>query len=190
MISLTTPRAIHVDPVPNTFYEKNRSKIVVALLRQALVLEMYTDAYEIATIFINDLIKVEYLPIFDTLFEYLKADTSMFEIKITIIEKLIPAMTNAQAESFMKIIEHSLEETSENSVFRNNLNPLRLGVQLYKIVEDVQKKSGFSEFIATHIKEHINQQVCKILEIYKETDEMKALMDQPDLEGRNCWWYF
>ena len=111
--------------------------MIVALLKQSLSLELYNDAYEISRIFINDLMNQGYLPVFDALFENLKGDTSMYEIKLTIIERLIPTMSKDQTEVFMKLIESVLGESSDNSIFQNNLNPLRLGLQLYKTIDDV-----------------------------------------------------
>jgi len=118
---------------------------------------MYNEAYEISRIFINDLINEDYLPIFDPIFEKLKTDTTMYEIKITIIERLIPSMSNTQAEIFMKIIDDILDEPAENSIFRNNINPLRLGLQLYHTISEVHRKSGFSEYITNSIKDNINR---------------------------------
>ena len=30
----------------------------------------------------------------------------------------------------------------------------------------------------------------KFIDIYKDTKDLATLMDNHDLEGRNCWWYF
>lgn len=114
----------------------------------------------------------------------------MYEIKLTILSRLMLAMSNDQAESFMKIIENVLEEPPENSIFRNNINPLRIALQLYKIVTDIHLKFGYSEFATNAIKESISDQIVKVLEIYDDTKDMDIIMDLPDLEGRNCWWYF
>ena len=40
------------------------------------------------------------------------------------------------------------------------------------------------------MKDKITGQLLKILDIYKEPEEMIYIMKTPDLEGRNCYWYF
>ena len=78
--------------------------------------------------FINDLIKSGFLPVFEPLFYKLKHDTGMYEIKLTLVTRLLPAMSSDQIEQLMKIFEEVLTQPPENSIFRNNINPLRIAL--------------------------------------------------------------
>ena len=40
------------------------------------------------------------------------------------------------------------------------------------------------------MKDTITGQLVKILDIYKDPEEMIHIMEIPDFEGRNCYWYF
>jgi len=54
-------------------------------------------------------------------------------------------MNRALAARFMKIVEEVLHEPASNSIFRNNLNPLRMGLMLYKLVTEVKEEHAYSE---------------------------------------------
>jgi len=49
----------------------------------------------------------------------------------------MPLMTRLIAAKFMKIIEGVLNEPASNSIFKNNLNPLRVGLMLYRTLVEV-----------------------------------------------------
>ena len=85
----------------------------------------------------SDFLKAQRLPIFDWLFQDLKEDTSRYEAKIALMMNLFPLMNKYQATNFMKIIEQILNEPAKNSIFRNNINPLRVGLMLFKILDEV-----------------------------------------------------
>ena len=45
----------------------------------------------------------------------------------------------------MKTIEGVISEPSSNSIFKNNINPLRVGLMLYRVLDEVQKEYAYSE---------------------------------------------
>jgi len=102
----------------------------------------------------------------------------------------MPLMTKKQGEELLKIIDDVLELPPEKNIFKHNINPLRLSLLLYKIVDDVSAKFNFSQYIANTLKDHITDQIVRVLEIYKEVQEMDLITEITDLEGRNCFWYF
>jgi len=59
----------------------------------------------------------------------------------------------------MKIIEQILNEPAKNSIFRNNINPLRVGLMLYKILDEVQKEYSYSEHSTNLMKEKVTEQL-------------------------------
>jgi len=90
----------------------------------------------------------------------------------------------------MKIIESVLDYPVENSIYVKNLNPLRLCMQLYKIIDDIYLKYNYSEYVSNTMKDTLIKQIVRVLEIYKDTDEMTPIMRLPDIQGRNCFWFF
>ena len=90
----------------------------------------------------------------------------------------------------MKIIESVLDYPVENSIYVKNLNPLRLSMQLYKIIDDIYLKYNYSEYVSNTMKDTLVKQIVRVLEIYKDTDEMTPIMRLPDIQGRNCFWFF
>ena len=55
-------------------------------------------------------------------------------------------MKKHQAEKIMKVFEEVLSEPAENSIFRQNINPLRVGLTLYKLIDDIQTTFGYSQY--------------------------------------------
>jgi hypothetical protein len=54
-------------------------------------------------------------------------------------------MNKNLATTFMKIIEVVLNESANNSIFRNNINPLRVGLMLYRVIDEVEANYHYSE---------------------------------------------
>jgi hypothetical protein len=107
-------------------------------------MQEYDIGFECARIFLADLLLVPYLACFDVLGDHFKNDLSKYEVKIALLQRLRPFMKKAQAEKIMKIFEEVLSEPAENSIFRQNINPLRVGLTLYKLIDDIQIEFGYS----------------------------------------------
>jgi hypothetical protein len=50
---------------------------------------------------------------------------------------MMPLLQYSQAESFMKIIENVHNNPAEESIFKANSNPLRIGLMILKITIDI-----------------------------------------------------
>ena len=55
-------------------------------------------------------------------------------------------MKNHEADNFMKTFDDVLDYPADRSIFRNNINPLRIGLMLYKTIDDIQKMYGYSAY--------------------------------------------
>ena len=51
----------------------------------------------------------------------------------------MPIMSNNQAEQSLLLIEEVLDEAPENSIFKNNINPIRTGLQIYKFIDKLSE---------------------------------------------------
>ena len=63
----------------------------------------------------------------------------------------------------MKTIERVLENEASKSIFKWNVNPLRVGLELYKVLDKVQEDHGYSEHLTNTMKENIDAQCVKVL---------------------------
>jgi hypothetical protein len=98
-------------------------------------------------------------------------------------------MKKYQAEALMEIFAEVLRNPANESIFKQNINPLRVGLTLYKLIDDVQTEFNYSTYSSNAMKNLITQQIVKILEIYKDPEEMIPLMERLDIDGKDCFWY-
>ena len=77
----------------------------------------------------------------------------------------------------MKIFEEVLSEPAENSIFRQNINPLRVGLTLYKLIDDIQIEFNYSKYTSQFMKNKIEDQLKSIIDVYKNPNEIIDLME-------------
>ena len=82
-----------------------------------------------------------------------------------------------------------MEEPPESSIMSNSINPVRVMLVLYKLIEIIQRDFGYSQFSTNIIKESISEKIILTLDIYDSPRQIESLIEQPDLEGRDCFWY-
>jgi hypothetical protein len=102
---------------------------------------------------------------------------------------IIPLMTKQTAARFMKTIEGVLNEPASNSLFKNNLNPMRVGLMLYRVLEEVQLEYAYSDHSTNLMQASIVESIRSALEIYSDPDELMILVQQRDYNGNDCFWY-
>ena len=78
----------------------------------------------------------------------------------------------------------------EESLFKSNINPLRLGMMMIKTLYDIKETYGYSSSTVSKMKDEIEEQLVTVLDTYQTPDEIVCLMKLPDYEGRDCFWYF
>lgn len=83
------------------------------------------------------MLKTKYLPIFDPLFNHFQEYTTFYEAKIALLLNCMPLMNRKIASRIMKIFEEILNEPASNSVLKNNVNPLRVGLMLYRAIDTI-----------------------------------------------------
>ena len=89
----------------------------------------------------------------------------------------------------MKIFEEILSEPAENSIFRQNINPLRVGLTLFKLIDDIQIQFNYSPYTSQFMKNQIEHQLKLIIDVYKEPNEIIDMMENQDIDGHNCFFY-
>lgn len=73
------------------------------------------------------------MPIFENLFLAME-DTKRYEAKVAVALLSLPLMNRRLAFRMMKLLLQVLEEPANNGVLRNNINPLRVGLMLYRLI--------------------------------------------------------
>ena len=85
----------------------------------------------------QDLMGYKHLPILSILLEDMRDQLYHYEIKLSILQRLLPIMKTSEANDFIQLFEDILDKPAKSSIFRLNLNPLRIGLMLYKTFDDI-----------------------------------------------------
>ena len=110
-----------------------RQQILIELFQYAIEEDKYSIAYKVLKYFMADLLRTKGMNIIDKLIEKLK-DTTRYEAKISLVITAIPLMQQKAAFDLMKVVIEVLDEPASNSFLRNNINPLRVGLMLYRMI--------------------------------------------------------
>lgn len=137
----------------------------------------------------SDLLKAKRLNIFESLFNQFAEDLTRYEAKLYLILKLLPLMTKQVSAKFMKTIENVLMTPGQNSFIRCNLNPLRIGLLLYRVLDEVYQLHNYSKNSTDLMKTTLVKQMEKVLNIYNNPLDMMIMVEQTDYEGNDCFWY-
>ena len=98
-------------------------------------------------------------------------------------------MTKSSAESFITVIEEVLKNSPSESIFVCNVNPLRTGLSLYRMIRDLMTEHNFSETHVESILDNLQDQMVNMLTSYKDSDQLLFLIEQVDFEGHDLFWY-
>jgi len=98
-------------------------------------------------------------------------------------------MTKSYAEKFITIIEQVLRSCPSESIFVCNVNPLRTGLSLYRMLQDLLADHNFSETHVECILETLQNQMVDMLISYRDSDQLLFLIEQCDFEGHDLFWY-
>lgn len=102
-------------------------------------------AYEIVIRFMSDLLKAVRLNILDVLIASFERDTFRFDSKIAILMKSLPLFKRSQILRLMKAIENVLNLPTTESLLRNNINPMRTGLMLFRAITEIVDRFKYSK---------------------------------------------
>ena len=98
-------------------------------------------------------------------------------------------MNRNVATRLMKVIEGVLQESSDNSILKNNINPLRVGLMFYRVIDEIQTTFAYSEHSSKLMKDLLCDQIVKVLDMYNDPEDLLVLVEETDYEGNDCFWY-
>jgi hypothetical protein len=85
------------------------------------------------------------IPLIALLQDSFQNDTSNYEFKLEILKLLITNLTRQHSASFIRIFENIFAESPNNSIFRKNINPFRVGTIFISVLDDIQLR--FAQYI-------------------------------------------
>ena len=89
----------------------------------------------------------------------------------------------------MKVVIEVLDEPASNSFLRNNINPLRVGLMLYRMIAEITEVFGYSKHSQDLLHEKISEQLIAVLDSYVEPNEVRRQIEMKDYDGHNFFWY-
>lgn len=101
----------------------------------------------------------------------------------------MPLLRRQDAFDLMKILIEVIDEPASNSFLRNNINPLRVGLLLYRLIAECVEIFGYSTHTASIMQESIEEKLVAVLEMYVEPLEVQRMIEMKDYEGHNMFWY-
>ena len=124
-----------------TFYSSEvRAEFIQQMLNQSIDLQLFDVSCEIALTFIRDMHEMTNFVGLEQLINQFVESRGKYESKIHLVDLLLPAFTQAQCEKFLKQLTIVIKDSGEGSIFLHNMSPFRLGLMLYKLVNDIQNK--------------------------------------------------
>ncbi len=90
----------------------------------------------------------------------------------------------------MDIFEQTLKEPPSNSIFRKNINPLRLGLVFYSVLDDIENKFDNLIYSCQLMKKVLLKQLLCIFEKYNDPNLLIPLIEEKDYLGKNIFYYF
>ena len=78
------------------------------------------------------------------LISQLATDGYKYELKLTILLRMIQFMNKSQCKEFIKGIKQMLNEDVHKNIFKLNVNPVRMGLQLYHTIFMVTTEFAYS----------------------------------------------
>jgi len=70
----------------------------------------------------------------------MKNDSSKYEQKLEIFCYVIPYINKQQMQEYTRVLECIMNEPPANSIFKKNINPLRLGTIFFSALELIQNE--------------------------------------------------
>ena len=145
------------------FGKEARKMFILALIIQSIVVEEYHIAYETLKAFNRDVVKYTPPPSFVSLFEKMK-NTLRYEAKVAVAMEACPLMSKREAFELMRIIIEIIDEPASNSILRNNINPLRVSLMVYRLISEIKDTHQYSAHTSKVVCDKLSDQIVIMLD--------------------------
>jgi hypothetical protein len=107
----------------------------------------------VANEFHDELQRIHYHYYLDSLIDQFKKDMARWEMKLVLLRKVLKFLKKSQTETLVKTIESVLVDTDPScSIFKMSLNPLRTGLVLLRVIDEIETELGYPEYSVRNIK--------------------------------------
>ncbi|CDW83264.1 transient receptor potential cation subfamily member 4 [Stylonychia lemnae] len=114
---------------------------------------------------------------------------SFYEFKIYLIKQFFEYLKYRQVDDLLNIIEGNLIGIKASALFTYNLNPIKIGMSLFDLLVQIEGKFKISSFRVDKINGQIEECIQKIIRDISNSDELKYLLKQRDLQGNDSLYY-
>ena len=150
--------------------------------------QKFSITYEITLTFFDFIVQHNDRSFVQPLIESFK-NPFAYQLKIAILYQIMSFMSKRKMKDLMKYIEELLDEDPENTIVTTTINPVRVMMTLYDLVEIAETEFGFSNYISKLMKEKIIEQTITVLNSYDEPQSIIPLIENHDLMDKDCFWY-
>jgi hypothetical protein len=115
--------------------------------------DYYVVTLECCEMFAEEISRLPYLSFFAEILSDMESSVALFEIKLRIMQKILPFLKRKQIEALVDVLSRIIDLPARESIYCNNLNPLRCGLLLYQLFKDLEAEKGFSPYTCSQIRE-------------------------------------
>ena len=101
------------------------------MMKCSLIKDYYVVTLECCELFTEQLERLPYLSFFAELLKDLDQSVCNFELKIRIIQKILPYLKRGQVAKLVETINKIINLPGRESIYALNLNPIRCGFLLH-----------------------------------------------------------
>jgi len=83
-----------------------------------------------------------------------------------------------------------LGESPNNSIFRKNINPFRVGTIFISVLDDIQLRFAQYIYSCEQLKLTLMKQLLMVFNLYHEPNELAPILEEEDYYSRNVFYYF
>jgi hypothetical protein len=76
-----------------------------------------------------------------------------------------------------------------DQLFGSNLNPIRVGLNMYFFIDEILNNSEYSQFAIEKIKANLETAIIAVVNSYSEPEDIVSLVESHDLFGKDCFFY-
>lgn len=161
-------------------YETQKEALITNLLVETIVKQKFSMTYEITLTFFDFIVQCNDRRFIQPLIESFK-NPFAYQIKLAILFQMLNFMSKRKMNNLMKYIEELLEEDPKNTIVATTINPVRVLMNLYELVEIAETEFGFSDYISKIMKEKIIEHTIAALNSYDEPQNIIPLIESLDL---------
>ena len=127
------------------------------MMRITTLKDFYVVTLECCQIFYSEISRLPYLSFFHEILSDMDNSVSLFEIKIRIMQKILPFLKRKQVEQLVDTLAKIINLPARESIYARNLNPIRCGFLTYQLIKEIEEIKGFSPFTCNQLRDIVEE---------------------------------